>query len=35
MMTSLTGLLGKWPLIRQIREGADGSGLEVMGVRKM
>ena len=27
-MASLTGLLGKWPLIRQIREHADGTGLE-------
>jgi formate dehydrogenase major subunit len=29
-MTSLTGLLSKWPLIRQIRERADGTGLEAM-----
>jgi len=29
-MTSLTGLLSKWPLIRQIREGANGTGLEAM-----
>ena len=29
-MTSLTGLLCKWPLIRQIRECADGTGLEAM-----
>ena len=29
-MTSLTGLLGKWPLVRQIRERADGTGLEAM-----
>src|SRR5437879_1688606 len=29
-MTSLTGLLSKWPLIRQIRERADGTGLESM-----
>jgi hypothetical protein len=29
-MTSLIGLLGKWPLIRQIRERADGTGLEAM-----
>src|SRR6478672_11520149 len=29
-MVSLTGLLGKWPLIRQIREHADGTGLEAM-----
>ena len=29
-MASLTGLLGKWPLIRQIREYADGTGLEAM-----
>ena len=30
-MPSLTGLLSKWPRIRQIRERADGSGLEGMG----
>jgi formate dehydrogenase major subunit len=29
-MASLTGLLGKWPLIRQIRDYADGTGLEAM-----
>jgi formate dehydrogenase major subunit len=29
-MASLTGLLSKWPLIRQIRERADGTGLEAM-----
>src|SRR5260370_10003015 len=29
-MMSLTGLLSKWPLIRQIRERADGTGLEAM-----
>src|SRR5438046_4317183 len=29
-MTSLTALLSKWPLIRQIREGVDGRGLEAM-----
>jgi formate dehydrogenase major subunit len=29
-MASFTGLLSKWPLIRQIREGADGTGLESM-----
>src|SRR2546423_2273838 len=29
-MASLTGLLGRWPLIRQIREYADGTGLEAM-----
>jgi formate dehydrogenase major subunit len=29
-MGSLTGLLSKWPLIRQIRERADGTGLEAM-----
>jgi hypothetical protein len=29
-MTSLTGLLSKWPLIRQIRERTDGTGLEAM-----
>jgi hypothetical protein len=30
-MTSLTGLLSKWPLVRQIRERADGLGLEGIG----
>src|SRR3954462_1118673 len=29
-MTSVAKLLSKWPVIRQIREGADGTGLEVM-----
>jgi hypothetical protein len=29
-MASLPGLLGKWPLIRQIRERSDGTGLEAM-----
>src|SRR6202051_4737310 len=29
-MGSLTGLLSKWPLIRQIRERVDGAGLEAM-----
>src|SRR6267142_3450342 len=29
-MTSLTGLLSKWPLVRQIRERTDGTGLEAM-----
>jgi hypothetical protein len=29
-MPSLTGLLLKWPLIRQIRERTYGTGLEVM-----
>ena len=29
-MPSLTGLLLKWPLIRQIRERADGTGMEAM-----
>ena len=29
-MVSLTGLLGKWPLIRQIRERVGGTGLEAM-----
>src|SRR6201990_1618956 len=32
-MRSLTGLLGKWPLIRQIRERASGTGLEAMSDR--
>jgi len=27
-MTSLGALLSKWPLVRQIREGKDGTGLE-------
>ena len=29
-MTSLTALLSRWPLIRQIRRRADGTGLEAM-----
>ena len=29
-MTSLTALLSKWPLVRQIRGRKDGSGLEAM-----
>jgi hypothetical protein len=29
-MRSLTGLLSKWPLIRQIREPADGTDFEAM-----
>src|SRR5438874_2538105 len=29
-MTSLTALLSKWPLIRQIRERADGTGVEAV-----
>ena len=29
-MTSLTALLLKWPLIRQIRERTDGTGMEAM-----
>src|SRR5206468_1588101 len=29
-MPSLTALLSKWPVIRQIRERADGTGLEAM-----
>ena len=29
-MTSLTALLSEWPLIRQIRERTDGTGLEAM-----
>jgi hypothetical protein len=29
-MTSLTALLSKWPLVRQIRERAEGTGLEAM-----
>src|SRR3989442_15435401 len=29
-MTSLTTLLSKWPLVRQIRERKDGTGLEAM-----
>ena len=34
-MASLTGLLSKWLLIRQIRERAAGSGLEEIGQGKM
>ena len=34
-MTSLTALLSKWLLVRQIRERADGSGLQGDWVRKM
>jgi hypothetical protein len=34
-MPSLTGLPLKWPLIRQIRERADGSGLEKIGQGNM
>lgn len=29
-MISLTGLLLKWPLVRQLRDGKDGTGLESM-----
>src|SRR3979411_3139177 len=29
-MATLSGLLSKWPLIRQIRERTDGTGLEAM-----
>jgi formate dehydrogenase major subunit len=29
-MTSFGALLSKWPLVRQIREGKDGTGLESM-----
>ena len=29
-MPSLVDLLSKWPLVRQIREGKDGTGLEAM-----
>jgi hypothetical protein len=32
-MTSLTALLSKWPLIRQIRERADRTGLSDVGYR--
>jgi hypothetical protein len=32
-MPSLTGLLSKWPLVRQIREHKDGTGLESMSVK--
>src|SRR5712691_3566660 len=32
-MNSLGKLLNKWPLIRQIRGGADGTGLEAMSDR--
>jgi len=34
-MESLPSLLSKWPLIRQLREHADGTGLERNGARKM
>jgi hypothetical protein len=30
-MASLTGLLSKWPLVRQIRERAASSGIEEIG----
>jgi len=29
-MVSLPSLLSKWPVVRQIREGKDGTGLEAM-----
>ena len=32
-MTSLTALISKWPLVRQIREGKDGTGLESMSAQ--
>jgi len=32
-MPSLTALLSKWPVIRQIRERADGTGMEAMSDR--
>ena len=32
-MPSLTGLLLKWPVIRQIRQRTDGTGLEAMSDR--
>ena len=32
-MTSLTALLSKWPVIRQIRQRADGTGLEAMSAK--
>lgn len=32
-MPSLGALLSKWPLVRQMREGKDGTGLEVMSDR--
>jgi len=34
-MTSLTALLSKWPLVRQIRERKDGTGLEAMSERSL
>jgi hypothetical protein len=34
-MTSLIALFSKWQLIRQIRERADGLGIEGDGVTKM
>jgi hypothetical protein len=34
-MASVTSLLSKWPLIRQIRDRADGSDLQENGMRKM
>ena len=34
-MQSFTGLLFKWPLICQIRERADGTGVEKIGQGKM
>jgi hypothetical protein len=34
-MPSLPGLLSKWPLMRQIRERAAGTGLERNGVTGM
>jgi hypothetical protein len=34
-MQSFTGLLFKWPLIHQIRERADGTGLEEIGQGRM
>jgi hypothetical protein len=32
-MSSLTGLFLKWPVVRQIPERADGTGLEAMSDR--
>jgi hypothetical protein len=34
-MTSLTALLCNWPLVGQIRERTDGTGLEKIGQSKM
>jgi hypothetical protein len=34
-MQSFTGLLFKWPLVRQIGERADGTGLEEIGQGRM